>query len=219
MPKKLQTKNAMARLEVPAERISNSIKVARFRSIGPLVMMYRSRGLSIMQIVEVLAESHGDWLEMHGLTRTPSQNTVSRWLRKSLDETREELALTADQYRELESGRLDRLLTCLDEGINDGDIKAIRTAASISEQRARLLGLNNRGAEGELAELLLQVARARSESEAEITINAVDAMNDDGPKRLAPHQTTLGMEKSLLNQPKPKPDIPLQQAIDMANNL
>lgn len=48
----------------------------------------------------------------------------------------------ATQLRQMELERLDRMLTALDDGVMDGDPKAVTAALRISERRARLLGLD-----------------------------------------------------------------------------
>lgn len=48
----------------------------------------------------------------------------------------------ATQLRQLELERLDRMLTALDDGIGNGDPKAVTAAIRISERRAKLLGLD-----------------------------------------------------------------------------
>ena len=170
---------------------------ARFAAVAPLVLLYRARGHSVREIAVLLAENHKELLLKHELPERPAHPTIYKWLRRALDETREELALHADQYRELESNRLDRLLRALNNGIEGGDVQAIRAAASISEQRSRLLGLNQKGAEGELAELLLEIARARSVDQATATIQAHKKLNPPDTHRVAPHESITGLAKRI----------------------
>lgn len=47
-----------------------------------------------------------------------------------------------DHYRQIENDRLDSLLRSLQEGIEEGDTRAINSAVRVSERRAKLLGLD-----------------------------------------------------------------------------
>lgn len=49
---------------------------------------------------------------------------------------------TADEIRQIEIQRLDRLLTILDKLVIQGDIQAINTAIRLGESRRKLLGLD-----------------------------------------------------------------------------
>tara|TARA_R110002020_G_scaffold261264_1_gene475593 strand:- start:2491 stop:2982 length:492 start_codon:yes stop_codon:yes gene_type:complete len=163
------------------------------------VLLYRSRGHSVREIASIIADNHKELLLKHELPERPAHPTIYKWLRRALDETREELALHADQYRELESNRLDRLLRALNNGIEGGDVQAIRAAASISEQRSRLLGLNQKGAEGELAQLLLEIARARSMDQANASIQAHNKLSPPDTHVVPPHESIAGLENRIEN--------------------
>jgi hypothetical protein len=69
---------------------------------------------------------------------------VSQDLRRSLDAYRGEAAHDADELREIEANRLDRLFVVAWRRAmaKDGDLAAIDRALRIMERRARLLGLD-----------------------------------------------------------------------------
>lgn len=65
-----------------------------------------------------------------------------RDVKRELDHLAEECHEAAEQVRQLELTRLDRLQVALEGRIRDGDPQAINTAIRLSESRRRLLGLD-----------------------------------------------------------------------------
>lgn len=87
----------------------------------------RRNGLSFRAIAEAL-----------GISKTQAHRLVI----EALTEVREDNKKAADLLRELELERLDNYLAQLAPGIAKGDCAAIKTALSISERRAKLLGID-----------------------------------------------------------------------------
>ena len=95
----------------------------------------RSRGYSYTDIAKAL-----------GISRS----TAHKYVTAELDKLRAETRASAAQIRSLELARLDRLWRRAEEMLADGDAdgaKAIAAAIRIMERRARLLGLDEQGAE------------------------------------------------------------------------
>jgi len=107
----------------------------------------RARGLTYQAI--------GDEL---GVT----QQTANRYVLEALANLRAEAGEAAQEVRELESMRLDRMLSAVWDLAEAGDIKAIETVLKLMERRAKLRGLDQPE-----RSMTVTVTSSREELEAE----------------------------------------------------
>ena len=70
------------------------------------------------------------------------RSTVHRAVQRALARRIAEIDGMAEQLRQMELDRLDRLLSRLEQRIADGDPAAVNSARQLIEARAKLLGLN-----------------------------------------------------------------------------
>lgn len=71
-----------------------------------------------------------------------TQQTANRYVLEALAQLRQEAGEAAQEVRELESMRLDRLLESVWPAAETGDIKAIETVLKLMERRSKLMGLD-----------------------------------------------------------------------------
>ena len=90
------------------------------------------------------------------------QQTANRYVLEALAKLRAEAGEAAQEVRELESMRLDRLLNAVWPQAEAGDIKAIETVLKLMERRAKLRGLDQPE-----RSMTVTVTSSREELEAE----------------------------------------------------
>lgn len=94
------------------------------------VLQYRRAGLSFQKIGQELGIA---------------QSTAYRLFSLALKETRELATETAEEVKQLELERLDKMLLGCIDGAYRGNLKNIETVLRIQERRAKYLGLDAAG--------------------------------------------------------------------------
>jgi DNA-binding transcriptional MerR regulator len=98
------------------------------------IVTLRRRGMSFAQIAEALEAQKG-------ITMEPA--SVAQYVRRYLDALTKEDLESAEELRALENERLDELLAVWGPKARGGDVKAAQVVLKISDQRAKLNGLNS----------------------------------------------------------------------------
>ncbi|WP_287418137.1 sigma-70 region 4 domain-containing protein [Oceanithermus sp.] len=70
------------------------------------------------------------------------RSTVHKAVQRALERRVKEIEGQADELRQMELDRIDRLLVALESRISEGDPAAINSANRLMETRIKLLGLN-----------------------------------------------------------------------------